>query len=110
MKERRSVPRVNISFPVECEVLPERRRVFYTVTKDLSIGGAKILSEDFFSKGSVLRINLNMVNEVIAAKTKVVWCNKQPYSERYQIGLYFLEINKRGKDKLKTLIDKVLHS
>jgi len=109
-KERRNFPRVDISFPVECELLPERKKIFYTVTKNLSIEGAKILTEEFFPKDSMLRINLNLINEMVIAKTKVVWCNKEPYSERYQIGLYFLEINRKNKDKLKALIDKIFHS
>lgn len=110
MEERRKAVRVHISFPIECRVLPERRKVFYTVTKNLSIGGAKILSEEFLPKEKTLKININLVNEIIEAKAKVVWCNKEPYSERYQMGLCFLEMNKKNRDQLRAFLEKILHS
>ena len=110
MEERRRYPRVNISFPVECEILPERKKIFYTVTKNLSIGGAKILSEFFFPNEKTFKININLINEIIKAKAKVVWCNKEPYSERYQMGLCFLDMNKNDKDHLKTFLEKIYPS
>jgi len=110
MEERRKSSRVHISFPIECRVLPERKKIFYTVTKNLSIGGVKILSEEFFPKEKTLKININLINEIIEVKAKVVWCNKEPYSERYQMGLCFLEMNKKNKDQLKAFLEKIYHS
>jgi len=110
MEERRKSVRVGISFPIECRVLPERKKIFYTVTKNLSMGGIKILTEEFFPKEKTLKININLINEIIEAKAKVVWCNKEPYSERYQMGLCFLEMNKKNKDQLKAFLEKIYHS
>ena len=110
MKEKRQNPRVGISFPVECVSLPERKEMFYTVSKDLSLGGIKILSEDFLPTGKDLRINVNLINEMASAKAKVIWCNKEPYSDRYYAGLKFFELNKRNKTNLNHLINKINHA
>lgn len=110
MEERRAFPRIDISFPIECEILPERKKIFYTVTKNLSIGGAKILTEEFFPKEKTLKININLINEIIGAKAKVVWCNKEPYSERYQMGLCFLEMDRKNKNHLKAFLERIYHS
>lgn len=110
MKERRKEQRVKVSFPVECVLLPERKRFFYTVSKDLSFSGTKILSEEFLSWGKDIKITINLINEMAELKAKVVWCNKEPYAERYYSGLKFLEINKETKRKLGNFIDKTYRS
>ena len=71
MDERRKTSRVNISFPVKCTVLPERRSNFCTVTKDLSPSGLKILCEGFIPVGKILKVHVNLLNETLAAKPPV---------------------------------------
>ena len=54
--ERRGAERVGVSFPVECNLLT-KRGYFYTVSKDLSQTGARIISNDFLAKGNPLKIS-----------------------------------------------------
>jgi c-di-GMP-binding flagellar brake protein YcgR len=105
MDERRKFPRVGVSFPVECVILPERKKLFYTVSKDLSIEGAKILSEEFLPVGKDMKVNINLIKEIAEVKAKVVWCNKARYMERYYAGLKFLEINEKNKRNLNIFIN-----
>ncbi len=107
MKERRKDLRVKVSFPVECIVLPERRSFFYTVSKDLSLGGVRILSENFLPKNQEVRVNINLIEEMVLIKARVVWCSKERCSERYSAGLRFLEINEKDRTNLNNFIRKV---
>jgi c-di-GMP-binding flagellar brake protein YcgR len=109
MIERRKEPRVKVSFPVECSFLPERN-YFYTVSKDLSMGGVKILVNDFIAKGNLLKLNINLINKVIDLKAKVVWCNKERMSDRYSAGLQFVEINEKKRKSLATFLNTIFHS
>ena len=93
MDDRRKEKRVSIAFPVKCTILPERKRTFCTVTKDLSSAGIRILHEDFLPAGKTLKVNINLLTEILAAKAQVVWCNRMSHSEGYYVGLRFLEIN-----------------
>jgi len=105
--EKRKYSRVKVSFPVECIVLPERKSFFYTVSKDLNLGGVRIVSEKFLPKDQEVKVNINLIDEMALIKAKVVWCSKERYSERYYAGLRFLEINEQDKTNLNNFIRKV---
>ena len=106
MDERREYSRVNISFPVECKLLPHRN-YFYTVSKDLSMGGVKILSNAFLAKGNSLKLNINLIDNIVPLKAKVIWCNKQRVSQRYSAGLKFTEITETNRKRLDKFLNKV---
>lgn len=109
MIEKRVFPRANVSFPVECSALP-RRSYFYTVSKDLSMGGVKILTNEFLPKENCVKVNINLIDKVVGVKAKVIWCNKERISERYCAGLEFLEINKSNQDALLQFLSKIYNS
>ena len=110
IKDRRKKHRVDISFPVECVTLPERKKIFYTVSKDLSPEGLKILSENFIAYGKTVKVSINLVNEMAEVKAKIIWCNKKPYSEKYYAGLKFLEVDGANKRNLALFISKIKQS
>jgi|TARA_B100000315_G_C14410802_1_gene510885 c-di-GMP-binding flagellar brake protein YcgR len=105
MMERRKTPRTSVSFPVECNILPERS-YFYTVTKDLSVGGVRIISNKFISKDNVLKLNINFIDKVISMKAKVSWCNENRASDRYLAGLEFLEIGKEPQRYISSCLEE----
>jgi len=102
--EKRRNSRSPISFPIECSVIPGKE-YFYTVTKDLSVGGARILSDEFLSKNNCLKLNINLIDKVLGIKAKVVWCNKERASDRYYAGLEFVEIPEENKNYLSSIIE-----
>jgi len=102
--EKRRNSRSPISFPIECSVIPGKE-YFYTVTKDLSVGGARILSDEFLSKNNCLKLNINLIDKVLGVKAKVVWCNKERASDRYYAGLEFVEIPEENKNYLSSIIE-----
>jgi c-di-GMP-binding flagellar brake protein YcgR len=107
--ERRIEERIGISFPVECMVLPDRKSLFYTVSRDLSSRGAKILSDDFMGKGKEVKVNINLIHEVAEVKAEVSWCNKRSYSDKYYIGLRFTEISERHKKSINNFVNNLQH-
>jgi c-di-GMP-binding flagellar brake protein YcgR len=109
MEERRKYPRVNVSFPVECKNLPTQD-YFYTVSKDLSLVGVKIVSNAFLTKGDILALNLNLVNRVLNLKAKVAWCNRERVADRYAVGLEFIEVGNTLKDKLSAFLNKIYNA
>ncbi|MBU2102279.1 MAG: PilZ domain-containing protein [Candidatus Omnitrophica bacterium] len=89
--ERRKYPRVPISFPVECNVL-STAKYFYTVSKDLSTTGIKILSDHFFSKDKLFKVSINFVDKVMQLKARVAWCAQSRSPDTYLAGLEFVEV------------------
>jgi len=90
MKERRKFPRIKVSFPIECTSVPEKN-YFYTVSKDLSLSGTKILANNFVPKGDLVKLSINLIDKIVNVKAKAVWCSRERASERHSVGLAFLE-------------------
>jgi hypothetical protein len=103
MQEKRKNQRINVSFPVECN-LPSTRSYFYTVSKDLSISGTKILTNEFIARNQTLKLNINLVDRVLNVRGKVVWCNREPSLERYSAGIEFEGISRENKDYLNSFL------
>lgn len=61
-----------------------------TTAYDLSAGGIRVRSEQFMALGTPMRIKFQLENgEVIVLNGKVVWIQKEPYGEYYQLGVEF---------------------
>ena len=59
---------------------------------DLSAGGVRIRSEEFMSVGTPIRIRFKLENdELIVLRGKVVWIQKEPHGEYYQMGVEFYQ-------------------
>jgi len=106
MEEGRKYPRMDVSFPVECKVFPQRT-YFYTVSKDLSLGGIKILSNEFIPKDNALKVNINLIDKIISLKAKVAWCNKKRISDKYLIGLEFVEISRENQSNIFKFLNRI---
>jgi len=103
MDERRKAPRVGVSFPVECNILPAKD-YFYTVSKDLSVSGVKIITNDFLARNHFLKLNINLIDNVLGLKARVAWCNKERAVDRYSAGLEFVEIDEQNRQYLSSII------
>jgi c-di-GMP-binding flagellar brake protein YcgR len=108
MSEKRKNPRVDVSFPVECKALPSHA-YFYTVTKDISLGGVRILCNEFLAKNNPLRLTLNCINKVFDLTAKVVWCNQERASDRYTAGLQFVGMDAGDSQELAGFL-KVMYN
>lgn len=105
--ERREAPRVAVSFPIKCVLLPERRKFFYTVSKDLSLKGIRIISKDFLIPGKKIMVYIDLIKEIAHVKAKVIWSNKVSYTEKYYVGLQFLEISRDNRQKLLNFLNEI---
>ena len=109
MAENRKFPRAGISFPIECRPLPEKN-YFYTVSKDLSLGGVKIISNQFLPKNDTLKVSINLIDKVLDLKAKVAWCNQERMSDRYSAGLEFVETSEQSKEKLISFLNRIFNA
>lgn len=109
MSDKRKFPRVGVSFPVECRPLPARS-YFYTVSKDISLGGVKIISNSFLPKNNLLKVNINLIDSMLELKARVAWCNRERLSERYSTGLQFVETTESSKKKLFQFLNRIFNA
>lgn len=109
MSENRQHSRVRISFPVRCEGIASRKP-FYTVFKDISTGGIKLVSETFIGINKRVQFEINLVNELVKGRGRIAWCNSQPYSERYLVGVEFTEMDPAVRERLSAFLSNITSS
>ena len=66
--------------------------VIYGFTRDISLTGARIISEQVFHVGCFWRmlIDLKRTNEFLRVDGKVIWVKKSKNAPRFHIGVEFL--------------------
>lgn len=109
MENRRKHKRVKISFPVRCENV-QSKDYFYTVFKDISKGGIKVISDEFMKTKNPVKFEINFVNQLIRGKGEIAWCNPESYSERYLTGVKFTEVNEKDKRTLSSFLSNITSS
>ncbi len=104
--EKRQSRRLKVSLPVTLQSLGPNKYFGETITKDISATGLRINMDSFFSPHSnfLVRLRIPEVNKVIEAMTRVVWSQRVTYSDKYQAGLQFYEINSIFKNWLEEYI------
>lgn len=104
--ERRRYPRFETIFPVAVHMLLQGK-FFYTISKDVSLGGIKIVSNRFIVKDNFLKLSLNLSEQILDEKARIAWCNKWRISERYSVGLEFLEATAIKQGLLSRFLNNV---
>jgi hypothetical protein len=93
--EKRLSKRLKINLPLNFERLGATKYSGETVTKDISVTGIRMNLDAFSPTNTnfLLKIRLPEVNRVIEGMARIVWANRVSYSDRYQAGLQFYEMN-----------------
>jgi len=98
MPDKRREKRVPEETKVAIRILPEDRyeedkSVVYALTKDISSGGVKILTDKMLPVDTLLRIELTLakLRKLITVKGKVRWVNKLYDDEVFEMGLEFID-------------------
>ena len=106
MRQRRKNPRINVSFTVGCCPLT-KKKFFYTVSKDLSLQGIKLLSSCFFPKGTKIKLQINLIDKVLRFIGEVVWCNEEKGNNRYLLGFQFVGVTQSSQKELNLFLEKI---
>lgn len=104
--ERRQTKRLKTSLPVNFEHLGSSRIFGESTTKDISLTGLRMNMDDFFPSNStfLLKLRFPEVNKVVEGIARVVWSTRASYSDQYQAGMEFLEMNPVFKKWLEEYI------
>lgn len=105
MKERRRFVRIPESSHVTYRIMPNVKTGDY-ITRDIGQGGLRFLVHQFVPKDSFLKIRLTLQNISFSfeALVKVVWIIEEPRSERFEVGVEFVNM---PQDATKHLVDYI---
>lgn len=101
MVERRRYVRIPESSQISYEVIPEAKIKNY-ITKDISQGGIRFFVHEFIPKNTLLKIRLTLKNLTFSfeAVVKLVWIREMSRSDKYEIGVEFINIPKKATEYL----------
>ena len=109
VKERRKAPRVNARLPLQFKDIQRPIETYSgTLTKDISGGGVRFISNEFLSIFTrlLLEVSVPTFSRPIKAISKVAWIQKVPRSSQYEVGVQFLDMTEEDKRQLGSFISK----
>lgn len=103
--ERRKNKRISSKRPLQYQ---HANRVYHTLTKDISIGGVKMLSSHFLPIACRMLFGLSLKEdqEPIQTMGEVAWTEKLPHSEQYNTGVAFKELNTQTMAALNSFLSQ----
>ena len=109
MLERRKFVRIPERSQISYEILHELKAKDY-LTRDISQGGIRFFAHEFIRRNSILRIRLTLTKTTFyfEALAKVVWISEDTLSERYEVGVEFVDIPQDASEHLINYIRSVL--
>ena len=105
--ERRGSQRIPSYLPVRL-FSPEGQSLIETLTKDLSIGGIRCLTQKNPDNGSYeIELILAEGTEPIQAKGRIAWSRLIPQGEQFEVGITFTDISIACRERLQRYIQRL---
>ena len=106
MHERRKFVRIPKHLQVSYKVLHSKEtKMFFTA--NISESGMRFFVRENIPKDTLLEIKLNLDDICFSfeAVVKVMWSKKETYSDRYEVGVEFVNIPKEAQAHLNNFIN-----
>ena len=103
-KERRSFFRVDTHLAVRLQ-LKGTTKYGYTSSRDISEGGMRLLSNEFLRPKTKVFLEMVVLGRFVDPLARVVWSQRIPHFDNYQIGVEFIEIDETEKEGIKEYIE-----
>lgn len=103
--ERRKFPRVDFREPVKFQ-FPASSQSGGCLGRDLSEGGVRINFEYFIKPNTAMNVELRLdpTEGVMTLEGRVAWARQIPSSDRYQLGIEFLEKNENNQQSIRKYV------
>lgn len=104
LQEKRRFPRFGLRMPLSFQIKgrPQSNNV---VSKDISLGGISFINEDFIAPKTSLILQINLASRILTSYGRIAWASPLPRSNRYKVGVEFLEFAPKAKDILQDYIE-----
>ena len=107
-EEKRRSPRIKLGIPLRYQVrgVPESRDV---LSEDLSTGGLSFTVPNFIAPATYVMLELNILSKVLTSAGRVAWSVQIAHSDRYRLGIEFVELNPKERYYIGDYIDTRLN-
>ena len=104
-EEKRRFPRIRLKSPIQWQIRGANELSRNAVTDDISLSGMSFTNDKFVAPDATLMLQVNVLSRILYPIAKVVWSNPMPHSDRYQVGVQFLEFDPMERRYLGDYID-----
>lgn len=103
-KEKRNFPRIKLRIPLRYQI--RGKPEFYnTVSSDISLSGIGFTDDKFITPNTCAGLEINLLSRVLRMQGKIVRSSPVAHSDKYRLGVEFLEWDPPEKNYLKDFID-----
>ena len=106
-EEKRQFPRIKFKVPVRYQI---RGKSDYdnSLTDNISLGGLSFTNDRFISPSTNLTLELRILAQLFTPLAKVSWISPLAHSNRYRLGVEFLDVPLQKKEYLSDFINMQL--
>ena len=79
------------------------------VCDNISAGGMSFMSERFIPRFTPLMLEVNILSKVLNPVGKVTWATSLPHSDKYRLGVEFVEMDPKEKEFISDYVDLQLN-
>ena len=104
LQEKRRFPRIKLNTPLRYHTrgLPEYNN---TLCEDISLGGVRFINDKFIRPEASLALEINVLTRALNPIGRVAWSQPVAHSDRYRVGVEFLEFDAKERYCLSDYID-----
>jgi hypothetical protein len=103
-QEKRRFPRIRLKTPLSFQIRGISG-IHNAICDDISLGGAGFVNNEYLAPRTPVTAQINILSKILNPAAQVAWALPLPHSNRYRIGLEFLELEPQEKNYLKDYID-----
>lgn len=104
LEEKRRFPRVKLQAPMRYQLMG-RHEPSHALADNVSLGGIGFINDHFIPPSSPLQVEFNVLHGTVTAAGKVAWSSPIPHSDRYRVGVEFVDISDKDKVNIADYID-----
>ncbi|MCM8780723.1 MAG: PilZ domain-containing protein [Candidatus Omnitrophica bacterium] len=103
-REKRRNPRLRVHLPLRYQIrgTPEYSN---SLCEDISLGGLSFINDKFIAPSTPLKLEINVLSRILSPQARIAWAAPLAHSDRYRMGVEFLEISPQEKNYLSDYLD-----
>ncbi len=101
--EKRVFPRISIKTSLRCQIRGKAERN-NTITRDIGLGGISFINEDFVAANTCVNLEINILSKIVKTCGRIVRAGSVPFSDKYKLGIEFIELEPLQKKYLSDYI------
>ncbi|MFA6217038.1 MAG: PilZ domain-containing protein [Candidatus Omnitrophota bacterium] len=108
-QEKRQSARIKFSSPLRYQIRGNSV-VNNAIGDNVSLGGMAFITDAGVPRLSTVMLEFNVLSQIIKPVGKIIRSTSLPYSDRYQLGIEFIEIDPIQKDYLDKYLKMIMQA